>query len=250
MLIALIKRHYRPYWGLFAGVVMLQLIASLAGLYLPNLNARIIDSGVAKGDTDFIWVHGGYMLAISLVQIVAQIAAAWLGANAAMQFGRDVREAIFRRVLSFSSREVNTFGAPSLLTRTTNDVQQVQMLVLMTALMLVSAPITAVGGVYMALREDLGLSWLILVAVVVLGIGIGLLISRAAPLFKAMQEKIDDLNRVLREQITGIRVVRAFVREPHEAARFERTNAELTRISTSVGRLMSCLLYTSPSPRD
>ncbi len=241
MLIALIKRHYRPYWGMFAGVVALQLVASLAGLYLPNLNARIIDQGVAKGDTDFIWLHGAYMLGVSMIQIVAQIAAAWLGANAAMKFGRDVREAIFRRVLSFSSREVNTFGAPSLLTRTTNDVQQVQMLVLMTALMLVSAPITMVGGIYMALREDVGLSWLILVAVVVLGLGVGWLISRAGPLFQSMQGKIDDLNRVLREQITGIRVVRAFVREPYESARFERTNAELTDVSTSVGRLMSAM---------
>ncbi len=241
MLIKLINRHIKPYWGLVAVVLLMQLIATIASLYLPTLNARIIDQGVAKGDTHYIWVHGGWMLGVSLAQIVAQITAVWFGARAAMGFGRDVREAIFTRVLSFSSRELNQFGAPSLITRTTNDVQQVQQLVLMTCIMLIGAPITMVGGVIMAIKEDAGMSWLILVCVAVLALGIIFLMTRVTPLFKVMQTRIDALNRVLREQITGIRVVRAFVREPHEAARFEQTNADLTTTTTSVGRWMSAM---------
>ena len=241
MLVKLINRHITPYWGLVGIVLLLQLVAVTASLYLPNLNARIIDQGVARGDTHYIWVHGGWMLAVSLVQIMAQVAAVWFGARAAMQVGRDIRAAVFSRVLSFSSRELNQFGAPSLITRTTNDVQQVQQLVLMTMVMMVSAPITMVGGVIMAVREDAGMSWLILAAVALLGGGVVLLISRVTPLFQAMQLRIDAMNRVLREQITGIRVVRAFVREPHEAARFERTNADLTETATSVGRYMAAM---------
>ena len=168
----LINRFIRPYWGLLTIVIVLQTIATIMSLYLPTLNARIIDEGVVVGDTGFIWSTGGVMLILSAVQGAAQIGAVWAGANAAMQFGRDVRTAIFKRALEFSTQELNTFGAPSLITRNTNDVQQVQMLVLMTAVMLVSAPITMVGGVFMALREDAGLSWIILAAVVSLGIGI------------------------------------------------------------------------------
>ena len=237
----LINRYIRPYWGLLAIVVVLQTIATIMSLYLPTLNARIIDEGVVKGDVDFIWGTGGVMLLLSLVQGAAQIGAVWAGANVAMQFGRDVRDAIFERTLSFSAREMNKFGAPSLITRSTNDVQQVQMLVLMTCVMLVGAPITMVGGVVMALREDAGLSWIILAAVVLLGAGIVVLITKMGPLFQLMQSRIDTLNRVLREQITGIRVVRAFVREPHEAARFERANSELVDTTTTVGRLMAFL---------
>lgn len=237
----LINRYIRPYWLLLAGVIVLQTIATIMSLYLPTLNARIIDTGVVKGDIDYIWNTGWVMLGLSAIQAAAQIAAVYLGANAAMQFGRDVRAAIFDRALSFSARELNKFGAPSLITRNTNDVQQVQMLVLMTAIMLVGAPITMVGGVYMALREDAGLSWIILVAVAVLGMGIGLLLTFMGPLFQVMQKRIDGLNRVLREQITGIRVVRAFVREPYEAKRFEKTNAELTNVTLKVGRLMVVL---------
>jgi ATP-binding cassette subfamily B protein len=237
----LINRYVRPYWGLLAIVVVLQTIATIMSLYLPTLNARIIDEGVVKGDVDFIWGTGGVMLLLSLVQGAAQIGAVWAGANVAMQFGRDVRDAIFERTLSFSAREMNKFGAPSLITRSTNDVQQVQMLVLMTCVMLVGAPITMVGGVVMALREDAGLSWIILAAVVLLGAGIVVLITKMGPLFQLMQSRIDTLNRVLREQITGIRVVRAFVREPHEAARFERANSELVDTTTTVGRLMAFL---------
>jgi ATP-binding cassette subfamily B protein len=237
----LINRYIRPYWGLLAIVVVLQTIATIMSLYLPTLNARIIDEGVVTGDVDFIWGTGGVMLLLSLVQGAAQIGAVWAGANTAMQFGRDIRGAIFERTLSFSTREMNHFGAPSLITRSTNDVQQVQMLVLMTCVMLVGAPITMVGGVVMALREDAGLSWIILAAVVLLGAGIVILITKMGPLFEAMQKRIDTLNRVLREQITGIRVVRAFVREPHEAARFERANSELVDTTTTVGRLMAFL---------
>jgi ATP-binding cassette subfamily B protein len=237
----LINRYIRPYWGLLAIVVVLQTIATIMSLYLPTLNARIIDEGVVTGDVDFIWGTGGVMLLLSLVQGAAQIGAVWAGANVAMQFGRDVRGAIFERTLSFSAREMNKFGAPSLITRSTNDVQQVQMLVLMTCVMLVGAPITMVGGVVMALREDAGLSWIILAAVVLLGAGIVVLITKMGPLFQLMQSRIDTLNRVLREQITGIRVVRAFVREPHEAARFERANSELVDTTTTVGRLMAFL---------
>ena len=237
----LINRYIRPYWGLLSVVVVLQIIATIMSLYLPTLNARIIDEGVVKGDTDFIWRTGAVMLLLSGIQAVAQIGAVWAGANTAMQFGRDVRAAIFERALSFSTKEMNRFGAPSLITRNTNDVQQVQMLVLMTCVMLVSAPITMVGGVFMALREDIGLSWIILAAVILLGVGIAVLVSRMGPLFQAMQSKIDTLNRVLREQITGIRVVRAFVREPHEADRFKATNADLVDTTTRVGRLMAFL---------
>ncbi len=237
----LINRYIRHYWGLLAIVVVLQTIATIMSLYLPTLNARIIDEGVVTGDVDFIWGTGGVMLLLSLVQGAAQIGAVWAGANVAMQFGRDIRGAIFERTLSFSTREMNRFGAPSLITRSTNDVQQVQMLVLMTCVMLVGAPITMVGGVVMALREDAGLSWIILVAVLLLGAGIVVLITKMGPLFEVMQKRIDTLNRVLREQITGIRVVRAFVREPHEAARFEHANAELVDTTTTVGRLMAFL---------
>ncbi|GAB2494996.1 ABC transporter ATP-binding protein [Luteococcus sediminum] len=241
MLIKVINTYIKPYLGLVGTVLLLQLVATIASLYLPNLNARIIDQGIAKGDTGYIWSHGNWMLGVSLVQVLAQVAAVWFGARAAMGFGRDVRDAVFHRVLAFSSQELSHFGAPSLLTRTTNDVQQVQQLVLMTCVMMISAPITMVGGVFMAVREDAGMSWLILAAVVALGIGIGIIIARVTPLFAQQQTRIDTLNRVLREQITGIRVVRAFVREPHESRRFDQANASLTRTTTSVGRHMASL---------
>ncbi len=240
-LATLINRFIRQYWGLLGLVVALQVVATIMALYLPTLNARIIDEGVVTGDTDFIWGTGGVMLLLALVQGLGQVGAVYFGARAAMLFGRDVRAALFDRTLAFSSREMNRFGAPSLITRTTNDVQQVQMLVLMTCIMLVGAPITMVGGVFMALREDAGLSWTILVAVVILGAGVVVLISRMGPLYAIMQKRIDNLNRVLREQITGIRVVRAFVREDHEARRFRRANTELVDTATTVGRLMAVL---------
>ncbi|QGF23506.1 ABC transporter ATP-binding protein [Raineyella fluvialis] len=237
----LLVRHLRPYGGLLVGVVLLQFAATLASLFLPTLNASIIDQGVAKGDTAYIWSHGGIMLGVSLVQVICQISAVLLGSMVAMGFGRDTRAAIFSRVLSFSSREVNRFGAPSLITRNTNDVQQVQMLVLMTCIMILGAPITMVGGVIMALRNDWHMAWLIVVAVAALGLSIGLLVSRMVPLFQSMQKRIDVLNRVLREQISGIRVVRAFVREPYEATRFAEANGDLTRTALNVGRLMASM---------
>lgn len=224
----LLIQYLRPYAWLLAGVIVLQLTQSIASLFLPTLNARIIDEGVATGDTGVIWQLGAVMLAVSLAQVCAQIGATWFGARTSMSFGRDLRNAIFSRALTFSAREVNKFGAPSLITRNTNDVQQVQQLVLMTAVMLVSAPLTAVGGVFMALREDVGLSWIILVAVILLGILIGYLVVHMTPLFRVMQQRVDGLNRVLREQIAGLRVIRAFVREPWEATRFNRANSELT----------------------
>lgn len=237
-MIRLIRHYLRPYAWFVAAVVVLQLVQAGASLFLPSLNASIIDNGVAKGDQAYIWSIGAVMLGVSLLQIAGQIGATWFGARSSMSFGRDVRQAIFDRALSFSSKEMNAFGAPTLITRNTNDVQQVQMVVLMTATMIISAPLMMIGGVIMALREDVGLSWLILVAVVVLGTIIGILASQMTPLFKSMQIRIDTLNRVLREQISGLRVIRAFVREPTEAARFDVANHEVADTATRVGRRM------------
>ncbi len=237
-MIRLLTRFLRPYTWPFVAVILLQLAQSIASLFLPTLNARIIDDGVATGNTAVIWQLGGVMLAVALAQVIGQIGATWFGARAAMAFGRDVRNALFAKGLSLSAREVNRFGAPSLITRNTNDVQQVQHLVLMTAVVIVSAPLTAVGGVFMALREDVGLSWIILVAVIILGAIIGVLIVKMTPLFKVMQERVDGLNRVLREQIAGLRVIRAFVREPTEAARFDTANHNLADTATRAGRYM------------
>ena len=241
MLITLLRRYLQPYRGLLAGIIALQLVGTLANLYLPSLNASIIDRGVAKGDTDFIWRTGMIMLGISLVQIVCTIAAVYLGARTAMGYGRDLRSAIFDRVLTFSARELNKFGAPTLITRNTNDVQQVQMLVLLSCTMFVAAPITMVGGIVMAIRENAGLAWLVVVAVPVLAVCIMLIIRKMRPLFGQMQTRIDAVNRILREQITGIRVVRAFVREPYERDRFDAANGDLTRTATLVGRYQATL---------
>ncbi|MFG3709886.1 ABC transporter ATP-binding protein [Micromonospora sp. NPDC047730] len=241
MLIRLLRTHLRPYHRALAAVLLLQFVGTMASLYLPSLNADIIDLGVARGDTDYIMRTGGWMLAVSLVQIVCSVAAVYLGARTAMGFGRDVRSAVFGHVNRFSAREVARFGAPSLITRNTNDVQQVQMLVLMSCTMLVAAPIMSVGGVVMALREDLGLSWLMLVSVPVLAVALGLIIRRMVPGFRLMQTRIDTVNRVLREQITGIRVVRAFVREPYETRRFATANADLTATALRTGRLMALI---------
>ncbi len=238
MLIRLLRTFLRPYGSLLVAVVGLQLVGTMASLYLPSLNADIIDNGVTTGDTGYILHTGAWMLAVSLVQIVCAISAVYFGAKAAMSFGRDARTAVFQRVGEFSAREVAHFGAPSLITRNTNDVQQVQMLVVMTCTMLVSAPIMCVGGVIMALRQDIGLSWLMGVAVPALAISVGLIVSRMVPGFRSMQTRIDAVNRVLREQIAGIRVVRAFVREERETERFAKANAEVTESALYVGRLM------------
>ncbi len=237
-MIRLLTRFLKPYSWFLVAVIVLQLGQSVASLFLPSLNASIIDDGVATGNTMVIWQLGGVMLAVTLAQIAGQVGAAWFGSRTSMSFGRDVRDAIFSQALTFSSREVSKFGAPSLITRNTNDVQQVQMLVQMTALMFVSAPLTAIGGVFMALREDVGLSWIILVAVILLGILIGILIHKMTPMFKIMQARVDALNRVLREQIAGLRVIRAFVREPTEAARFDKANHDLADTATQAGRYM------------
>src|SRR4051812_21909043 len=239
MLLRVLRTHLRPYAGNLSLVVVLQLIGTIASLYLPSLNADIIDNGVAKGDTAYIMRTGGWMLAVSLVQILCTITAVYFGAKTAALFGRDVRAAVFHRVGEFSAREVNQFGAPTLISRSTNDVTQVQMLVVTTCTMLVAAPITMVGGIFMAVREDVGLSWLVAVAVPLLAASIRLIASRMVPQFRKMQVNIDAVNRVLREQITGIRVVRAFVREPHETKRFGEANTNVTNTAISAGRLMA-----------
>ncbi len=244
MLWRLLKTYLRPYQGAIAAVVVLQLLGNIASLYLPSINGDIIDQGVATGDTGYILAHGAIMLGVAAFQIVCSIAAVYFGARVAMAYGRDLRAAIFHHVGLLSAREVGKVGAPSLITRTTNDVQQIQMLVLMSATMMVMAPIMCVGGIIMALREDLDLSRLLLVCIPVLAGSIGFIISRMIPKFRVMQPKIDAVNRVLREQITGMRVVRAFVREPAEEGRFDDANADLTSTALQVGKLQALMWPT------
>ncbi|MDH5372670.1 MAG: ABC transporter ATP-binding protein, partial [Acidimicrobiia bacterium] len=235
MLLRILREYLRPYRRWITAVVVLQLVGTIASLYLPSLNADIIDNGVVKGDTAYILRTGGWMLGVSLVQIACTITAVFFGARTAMAFGRDLRSRIFQKVGSFSSREVGLFGAPSLITRNTNDVQQVQMLAMLTFTMMISAPITLVGGVIMALREDVGLSWLVAAAIPILVAIVGFILSRMIPGFRLMQTRLDMVNQVLREQITGIRVIRAFVREPFETERFGTANTDLTNVSIAVG---------------
>jgi ATP-binding cassette subfamily B multidrug efflux pump len=244
VLTRLLRTFLQPYRRELTIVVVLQLIGTMAALYLPRLNADIIDLGIARGDTHYIMVTGGWMLLVTAVQMVCSIVAVYFGARAAMSFGRDLRAAIFHRVGEFSGREVARFGAPSLITRTTNDVQQVQMLVVITCTMLVMAPIMCVGGIIMALREDVGLSWLMVVCIPVMVLVVGLIARAMMPQFRLMQERIDTVNRVLREQITGIRVVRAFVREPVERRRFGVANTDLTETALKVGRLQALIFPT------
>jgi ATP-binding cassette subfamily B multidrug efflux pump len=244
MLLNVLRTYLRPYSGALMAVVALQFVATMASLYLPSLNADIIDKGVAVGNTGYIVSTGGWMLIVTVVQIACSIAAVYFGARAAMAFGRDVRSAIFHRVGTFSGREVAQFGAPSLITRSTNDVQQVQMLVLLTCTLLVAAPIMCVGGIIMALRQDVGLSWLMAVSIPVLVVAIGMIVIRMVPQFRAMQTRIDVVNRVLREQLSGIRVVRAFVRERDEASRFGEANSALTLTALRAGRLMVLIFPT------
>ncbi|MDQ0145460.1 ABC transporter ATP-binding protein [Pseudarthrobacter niigatensis] len=241
MLWKLLVEYLRPHRPLLAAVVVFQLAQSIASLYLPTLNADIIDQGVARGDTGYILSTGSFMLLITLVQIVCAVIAVYFGAKAAMGLGRDLRGAIFERVGEFSEQEVTKFGAPSLITRSTNDVQQVQQLVLMSATLMVAAPMLSIGGVIMAIRQDAQLSWLIAVCVPVLLIAVGLIVTRMVPLFRKMQARIDTVNRVLREQLTGIRVVRAFVREDMETERFAGANADVTDVALRAGRLMALM---------
>jgi ATP-binding cassette subfamily B protein len=244
MLLRLLREFLAPYKKWLVAVATLQLLGTLAMLVLPSLNADIVDNGIAKGDTDYILRTGGEMLAVSLVQIACSVVAVYCSARTAMAFGRDLRSELFHRVGTFSAREMNQLGAPSLITRTTNDVQQVQMLVLLGGTLMAAAPIMLVGGIIMAMREDLGLSRILLVSVPALVVTIGLLVRRMVPGFRAMQERIDAVNRVLREQITGIRVVRAFVREPHETRRFAAANDALTEVAVRTGRWMAAMFPT------
>ncbi|MDR6612708.1 ABC transporter ATP-binding protein [Leifsonia sp. 1010] len=241
MLLRLLGRFLRPHWPLLIGVIVFQLAQSLLSLWLPTLNADITDNGIAKGDTGYIMAVGAEMLGVTLVQVACAITAVYFGAKVAMLVGRDLREAIFHRVGEFSEREVSSFGAPSLITRNTNDVQQVQMLVMMTCTLLVSAPILAVGGIVLAMQQDIDLSWLIAVSVPALLVAVSIIIARMVPLFRRMQDRIDRVNRVLREQLTGLRVVRAFVRERVETDRFRLANDQVTETALKAGRLFALM---------
>lgn len=244
MLLKILRKYLQQYWPMLVAVGVFQLAQSLASLYLPSLNADIVDNGIAKGDIPYIFTVGAVMLGITLLQIVCAITAVYFGAKVAMSLGRDLRTGIFHTVSEFSEREVAQFGAPSLITRTTNDVQQVQMVTLMSLTLFISAPMLAIGGVIMALQQDVGLSWLMAVSIPVLLIAVGLIMSRMVPLFRLMQKRIDKVNLVLREQLTGIRVIRAFVREGHETDRFASANAELTQTAISAGRLFALMFPT------
>ena len=243
-MIRLLYDSLRRYRRWLLAVVVLQAIQASAALLLPSMNANIIDKGILRGDNGYIWHTGALMLGVTAVQVVFSVGAVYCGARVAMGFGRDVRAALFRRSLEFSAREVNLFGAPSLITRITNDVQQVQMLVLMTCTMVIAAPITVVFGVFMAMRQDAGLSWLLAVCLPLLAVVLGIIVSRMVPQFRRMQERLDAINGVLREQIAGMRVVRAFVREPAETQRFHVVNDQLTRTSLTAGRLMALMFPT------
>ena len=241
MLIRLLRTSLRPYQTPIALVMVLQLLQTCAALYLPSLNADIIDRGVVRGDTGVILGLGAVMLAVTLVQMAGNIGAVYFGARTAAALGRDVRAAVFDRVQSFSARELNGFGAPSLITRTTNDVQQVQMLALMTFTLMVTAPIMCVGGVIMALGQDVPLSGVLLAVLPVMAASVGVVVWRLRPLFRSMQKRLDTVNRVLREQITGNRVIRAFVRDRYETERFGRANTDLTEVSLGTGRLLALM---------
>jgi ATP-binding cassette subfamily B protein len=241
VLFRLMRTMLRPYRAAIAVVVLLQLVQTLATLYLPTLNADIIDRGVVRGDSGYIARTGGVMIAVTGVQIVCAIGAVYFGARTAMALGRDLRAAVFNQVQSFSAREIGLFGTPTLITRTTNDVQQVQMLTLMTFTLMVSAPIMCIGGILMALNQDVPLSALLLVIVPVLGVILTLIISRMRPLFRVTQQRIDSINRILREQITGVRVIRAFVRDEREQQRFGVASRELFDVSLATGRLMALM---------
>ncbi|WP_432118956.1 ABC transporter ATP-binding protein [Streptomyces sp. bgisy032] len=241
MLIRLLRTYLRPYKRPITLLVLLQFLQTCATLYLPTLNADIIDQGVVNGDTGYIVSYGALMIGISLVQVVCNIGAVYYGARTAAALGRDVRASVFDRVQSFSAREVGHFGAPSLITRTTNDVQQVQMLALMTFTLMVSAPIMCVGGIVLALGLDVPLSGVLVAVVPVLGVCVTLIVRRLRPLFRAMQERLDTVNRVLREQITGNRVIRAFVRDEYEQQRFRKANTDLTAFALGTGNLLALM---------
>jgi len=237
----LLVRYSKPMWPLIVAIVVFQLAQSVASLMLPTLNADIIDNGVVTGDIDVIWSTGGVMLVVSAVQVVCAIIAVWFGSRLAMAVGRDLRSDIFHRVVAFSQREVGKIGAPSLITRNTNDVQQVQMLVQVSATLMISAPMLAIGGVIMAVRQDVGLSWLMAVSVPLLLVIVGLIVVRMVPAFTLMQQRIDRVNQILREQLTGIRVIRAFVREREEHDRFSRASEDVMATALRAGNLMALM---------
>ncbi|WP_291313953.1 ABC transporter ATP-binding protein [Corynebacterium sp. UBA2622] len=240
-LIRILSRAARPYTASIVLVLVLQLITTLATLYLPDLNARIIDRGVAQADVPYIWRVGGVMLAVAFVQVIAAVAAVWFASRTSMRIGRDIRRDVYAKVDGFSAEDLGHFGTPTLVTRGTNDVQQVQMVFLLFLNFMVAAPIMAVGGIIMAIRQDPGLSWLVVVAVLALTAVVGVLISMLLPMFRTMQGRLDNINGVLREQIAGIRVVRAFGREKFEEQRFQGANEDITRISLSIGRIFVLL---------
>ncbi|MFD2469390.1 ABC transporter ATP-binding protein [Amycolatopsis silviterrae] len=244
MLVKLLRSYLRPYRAALWLVVALQLVQTIAALYLPTLNADIIDGGLVKGDTGYIMRIGGVMLLVTLVQIAGSIGAVYYGSRISSAVGRDIRAGVFHRVQDFSAREIGKFGTPSLITRTTNDVQQIQLLAALTFTLMVSAPIMCVGGILLALQQDVPLSALLVVIVPVLGVAVGLIIMRMRSAFRLMQVRLDKINQVLREQIMGIRVIRAFVRDKHERERFGQANDELFTVSLRVGRLMSLMFPT------
>ncbi|MGA0116927.1 MAG: ABC transporter ATP-binding protein [Ilumatobacteraceae bacterium] len=245
MLKGLLTSVLAKYRGLLWLVIGFQFVQAMAGLFLPTLNSDIINNGVVKNDVGYIWRMGGIMLLVTVAQVTFSVAAVYIGSKVAMGFGRDVRRNLFHQVNSFSSREVAQFGAPSLITRITNDVQQVQMLVLMTCTLILGAPFTAIGGIAMAMHQDLGLSRILMVSIPILAVLLALIISSMVPTFRKMQERIDRINEIMREQLTGIRVVRAFAREPEEAERFAVANTSLTETALRGGRLQALMFPTA-----
>ena len=245
MLKRLLTTVLAKYKGLLWVVVVFQAIQAVAGLYLPTLNSDIINNGIVKQDLGYIWRIGGLMLVVTILQVAFSVIAVYFGSKVAMGFGRDVRRSLFHQVNDFSAREVAQFGAPSLITRITNDVQQVQMLVLMTCTLLLSAPFTSIGGVILAMQQDLGLSRILMFSIPILAVLLGLIIGSMVPSFRKMQERIDRINEILREQLTGIRIVRAFVREPEEKKRFSDANAAVTEVALRGGRLQALMFPTA-----
>ncbi|MEY3805332.1 MAG: hypothetical protein RIR69_144, partial [Actinomycetota bacterium] len=245
MLKQLLTSVLSKYKGILWIVIVFQAVQAMAGLFLPTLSSDIINNGIVTRDIPYIWRMGGVMLLVTLAQVSFSVAAVFFGSKVAMGFGRDVRRQLFHQVNDFSTREVAVFGAPSLITRITNDVQQVQMLVLMTCTLILGAPFTAIGGIFMAMHQDLGLSRIFMVSIPVLAVLLGLIISSMVPTFRRMQERIDRINEILREQLTGIRVVRAFVREPEEKRRFSIANDALTQTALRGGRLQALMFPTA-----
>ncbi len=242
MLLALLRQYIRPYRRLVAVLMVLQVVSTLASLYLPTVNATIIDEGVAKGDTDTIIRLGMVMLGVTGLQVLCAVAAVYFGSRTGTGFGRDLRSAMFEHIITFSERETARFGAPTLLTRSTNDVRQIVFLVQMTTTVLVTAPIMCIGGIIMAIHQEAALTWLLLVAVPILAVANYAIMSRMLPLFRRMQSLIDGINRVMRDQLSGVRVVRAFTRERFERDRFAQANTALSNTALGAGNWQALML--------